>query len=225
MKRVDKLSEFRAQRLQLLALGFAHPTPELHRLLVSGDYSLALAQTGARLELPSVKEASFEDFEAAYIQLFQVGKRGRPQVSLNAADHAEVFDGGDRPQFLLGYSAWYRHFGLKTAEGEGANELPDHLLCQLEFLCWLAHLQSVNDTDTGYALAQRDFCRRHLAQFLESLITALQSGESTATRKFYLALAVLALETVDELLEDYRNLGTPLAVSTEEKTDVVNLWG
>ena len=225
MMHTDNQREIRAQRLQLLALGFAHPSPEWHRLVVSGDYGQALARTGARLQLPAVEESDCAAFEAAYIQLFQVGRRGRPEVSLNAADHGDIFDGGDRPAFLLEYSAWYRHFGLKTADGEGANELPDHLLCQLEFLCWLAHLQSVNDTDTGYALAQRDFCRRHLAQFLESLITALQSGEATATRKFYLALAVLALETVDELLEDYRNLGTPLAVSTEEKTDVVNLWG
>ena len=227
MKEVDA----RASSFQLLALGFSHPAAELYPHFRSGELSRALqVQTGAATGDPvpaCLVSDSFEDFEAAYIQLFQVGRRGRPQVSLNAADYDELLQGGDRPQFLLRYSGWYRHFGLKTAE-DGDNLLPDHLVCQLEFLAWLAQLEyraeAGSDLQLGYRRAQADFLQRELLPWLPLLLAALEEQASASTTgEFFLTLAqvleLLALETLALLLEQ---LPQP---QQSQQIDAVNLWG
>jgi DMSO reductase family type II enzyme chaperone len=224
----------RSLMFQLLALGFAHPTEDFHRLLACGDFKLTLAQAastwcGPTKGLPEVA-IGFEDFEATYIQLFQVGRRGMPQVSLNAADHKALLGGESRPEFLLRYSSWYRHFGLKTAEHEGANELPDHVVCQLEFLCWLAHLECVATDESnarGYRLAQHDFLKGHLAPFLECLVVSLGASQEKPVGHFYQCLATLALESVENLLAEVevdQDAGGRRETAAEP-VNVVNLWG
>ena len=221
----------RASCFQLLALGFSHPAAELYPHFRSGELSRALqlqteAATGDAVPA-SLVSGSFEDFEAAYIRLFQVGRRGRPQVSLNAADYDEVLQGGDRPQFLLRYSQWYRHFGLKTAE-DGDNLLPDHLVCQLEFLGWLAQLEyraeAGSELQSGYRRAQADFLQRQLLPWLPLLLAALEEqAEDSSTGEFFLTLAqileLLALETLALLLEQLPQ------TQQSQQIDAVNLWG
>ena len=232
-------AQARAQLFQLLALGFVHPVEEFHRLLDNGSYTQALARAAhSAAGMDTVMghtHTSYKDFEADYIDLFQVGKRGQPKVHLNAGDYPELLDGGSRPEFLLEYSGWYRHFGLKTNEDDQANELPDNLVCQLEFLAWLAHLEdsSADNTDlqSGYQRAQRDFCQRHLYLMLELLVTALQKeNQRKPIQPFFLKLATLSLEAVSQLLDKL-----VVAVGDVEKeinkTDnpdqiaSVNLWG
>ncbi len=74
----------RSQLFQMLALAFAHPLAELHEALVSGNFGLAMSQAtheGLGLALPIAKpESSFVDFEAAYIDLFQIGREGFKRV-------------------------------------------------------------------------------------------------------------------------------------------------
>jgi DMSO reductase family type II enzyme chaperone len=227
----------RSRLFQLMALGFAHPVEEFHQVLQEGGYSHALAAASATAQTGGhfvhSERQNFADFEARYIELFQVGHRGKPIVALNAGDHDETNPGDSRPDFLLEYAGWYRHFGLKTDESADANELPDHLVCQLEFMAWLAHLEHKEDRDEslrqGYRRAQRDFMQRHLQPFLELLVIGLQQDNRPGNNPFFLSLATLALETVDMLAEQFDALTDEADPSGEQdlpdQPATVNLWG
>ena len=227
----------RSQLLQLLALGFTHPVPALHRILQDDSYGLALASASAQAQCGghfSYREArDFASFEADYIHQFQMGRGGKPIVSLNAGDHDSINQGQGRPEFLLQYSAWYRHFGLRTNQEEDANELPDHLVCQLEFMAWLAHLEDEAalepELEQGYQLAQRDFLQRHLLPFLEVLAAQIQQrARGPTSSPFYLSLAARSLAATHNMLQQ---LEVSLAVSGQADTSggaeqiaAVNLW-
>jgi len=235
MSKLPNTARVRSQLFQLLALGFVHPTEEFHRLLDNGSYPLALARAAhAALGMDIVighTRKDYPDYEADYINLFQVGKRGQPIVHLNAGDYAELLDGGSRPEFLLEYSGWYRHFGLKTNQDDLANELPDHIVCQLELLAWLAHLESATsnpELQAGYQRAQRDFFQRHFYPMLELLVTAMQKENiKSPISPFFLKLATTSMEAVsliqDKLLatvgEESRQNNNPDQIAS------VNLWG
>lgn len=228
----------RSRLFQLIALGFAHPVPELHQILSDGSYikalkSNAVKATACFTALPYA-QCSFTDFEVDYIHLFQMGRGGKPIIALTAGDHKELNKEQGRPEFLLQYTAWYKHFGLKMDENEGANELPDHLVCQLEFMSWLSHLEDTAEDDgalqRGYRSAQRDFLRRHLQPFLELLVTELQcAADRPRSNPIHLALAALALEMSDTLLQQLDAvLGSYNQTTTSGDPDqiaAVNLWG
>lgn len=236
MTTIQDKAQARAQLFQLMALGMGHPLVEFHRVLVNGSYPLALsraAYTACGIDTVFGQfQNQFEDFEASYIQLFQIGKQGRPMVSLNAGDYKELLGSGSRPEFLLEYSAWYRHFGLTTSEDDQANELADHITCQFELLAWLSHLEHSSadkpELQIGYQCAQRDFCQRHLLNFLELLVTALkQSDHDSFTQRFSLNLSALSLEAVSTLHNDFtRAHGESIEeVITTDQIASVNLWG
>ncbi len=224
----------RSQLYQLLALGFVHPVVEFHHTLVDGSYSSALKQVATAAHnidgTIGKSQKQFIDYEADYIHIFQVGKRGQPVVHLNAGDYKELLDSGSRPEFLLEYSGWYRHFGLKTSEEDQANELPDHIVCQIEFLAWLSHLE-LTATDNlelqrGYQCAQRDFCERHLQPFLELLIIAMKK-DKTADHSFFLKLANISLNAVTAMQDQFnKNLGDSVGqLDNPDRIASVNLWG
>lgn len=226
----------RSQLFQLLALGFVHPVQAFHEVLVDGSYPSALSQAARNafdIEIALGENQSlFADYEADYIHLFQVGKRGQPIVHLNAGDHKELLGSGSRPEFLLEYSGWYRLFGLKTNEDDQANEFPDHIVCQLEFMAWLAHLeQSFDDapeSQRGYQCAQRDFCERHLQEFLELLVIALQQADRRSpVNPFFLNLTSLALEAVTTMSNQFNEVLGNSVGHTDHPDQIasVNLWG
>jgi DMSO reductase family type II enzyme chaperone len=221
-------AQARSQFFQLLALGFAHPIPELHALLSNGGYARTLAQAahdgfGIDIKLAS-QDLEFSDFEAQYIDLFQIGRRGKPRVHLNAGEYDELSGKHSRPEFLLLYTGWYKHFGLQTAEQTDTNELPDHIVCQLEFLAWLAHLENTAvDNDKlrqGYQCAQLDFCKRQLQPLLELLVSSLQKQE---VRSLYLELSAMTLEST-EMLHAELPAHTDNNTAASDSVSVVNLW-
>ena len=237
----DAISSARSQLFQLLALGFAHPVEAFHRVLLEGSYGLALAKASAGAACPEIpghcESSDFGSFESDYIFMFQTGRGGKPVVGLNAGDHNSIVRDAQaqgRPEFLLEYSAWYRHFGLATC-GEGdSNELPDHLTCQLEFVAWLAHLESTSpdkpDYRDGYRLAQRDFLQQRLKPFLEALLIELKrNADRPEANAFFLSLAATALEATDTILEQLAGLLQGLEdtakTASAEQIDSVNLWG
>ncbi|MEH6581052.1 MAG: molecular chaperone TorD family protein [Halioglobus sp.] len=226
----------RSQLYQLLALGFVHPIEEFHETLINGSYPTALSHAAhAACGVDAVigqPENSFAAYEAEYIHVFQVGKRGMPVVHLNAGDYSELLGSGSRPEFLLEYSGWYRLFGLKTNEDTLANELPDHIVCQLELLAWLTHLEESSadrpDLQRGYQCAQRDFCERHLQHFLEMMVTALQKANShSPINPFFLNLSTLSLEAVTVMQNQFNGaLGESVAqIHNPDQIASVNLWG
>lgn len=238
MTTLAEVAASRSQLFQLLALGFTHPVEAFHRVLVDDSYRQALVSAASVSRCPinfSHRETDdFAEFESDFILLFQMGRRGKPLVSLNAADHADIASERGRPEVLLEYSGWYRHFGLRANQEGETNELPDHLVCQLEFLAWLAHLEAgagdEPEMQQGYQRAQRDFLKRHLQAFLESLVTSFQQRASGEGHEpLYRSLAALSLELTDCMLEQF---DTALAESdrSENGGDVqqiaaVNLWG
>jgi DMSO reductase family type II enzyme chaperone len=228
----------RSRLFHLVALAFSHPVEAFHRVVVDGSYNQALVSTASQARCGghfAHREArNFTDFEADYIHVFQMGPRGKPTVGLNAGDHKELNQDQDRPQFLLQYSGWYKHFGLKINEGEDANELPDHLVCQLEFMAWLAHLEHARREDPelqrGYQCAQRDFLQRHLQPFLEVLLIRMQQvAEREQVNPFYLSLTARAMEVTDNMLDQFEALladaGHNTSAGNNEQIAAVNLWG
>ena len=236
MKNLSDNASARSQLYQLLALAFVHPVAEFHQILVNGSYPLALAGAAhAACGIDTVvgqPQSQYEEYEAEYIHLFQVGKRGQPIVHLSAGDYTELLGSGSRPEFLLEYSGWYRHFGLKTNEDDQANEFPDHIVCQLEFLAWLAHLEQSSADNVvlqrGYQCAQRDFCERHLQQFLELMVTALQKENHKAPLSpFFLNLSTLSLEAVTAMQNKFDKVlgGSVGQIHNPDQIASVNLWG
>ncbi len=215
----------RARFFQLAALGFAHPRAEWHAELQSGELGRLLqasAEAGFSESLPLIRSnTSFAQQEAAYIDLFQVGRRGRPRVHLNAGEYGELCGEHSRPELLLRYASWYRHFGLAAAlEGEHT-ELPDHLVCQLEFLCWLCQLEA-GSTDSGcidgYRQAQADFIEQQLLPLM-SLLTAALAQQ--APESHYHGLADGIQRCVASL--QARHIPTPDNEQAARIT-AVNLW-
>ena len=136
---------------------------------------------------------TFSDFEADYITLFAVGDGGRPQAPLAAGDYPALLDGKTRPELLLDHVNWYKHFGLSPRDH--ADLLPDHVVCQLEFLSWLMHLeQTAADTTLGdgYRRAQADFSERHLRPLMQCVHQRLQP-EAGVTSRHFQALCELCL--------------------------------
>lgn len=239
MNTLAETASARSQLFQLIALGFTHPVAAFHRVLVDDSYIQALVNAASTARCSGhfeweQEKGNFSDFEAGFIHLFQIGKGGKPLVPLNAGDHEDMAQGQGRPEFLLEYSGWYQHFGLKTNQQDDANELPDHLACQLEFMAWLAHLEAGADDapelQQGYQRAQRDFLRRHLQPFLETLVVALQQrvGQPRCN-PFYLSLAADTLQAIDAMLEQLD--AVLIASSATDTSDdpeqiaTVNLWG
>jgi DMSO reductase family type II enzyme chaperone len=162
-------AEARSRGYQLLALAFIHPQPEFYAGIANGSYPRALADTLAALrqdsEAMAAPPASFAEYESGYIAVFVAGPRGHPLVPLNAGEYAALRHGRSRPEQMLEYLRCYRHFGVRLNADAEANELPDHLSCQLELMAWLAHLEArTRDAalNLGYQRAQRDFIARLL---------------------------------------------------------------
>ena len=238
MNTFEDTATARSQLFQLFALGFTHPVVAFHRVLADDSYSQALVSAAAGAHCSGhfshCETRAFDEFEADYIHLFQIGRGGKPCVALTAGDHKEIAQEQGRPEFLLEYSGWYRHFGLRVNEDEDANELPDHLVCQLEFMAWLAHLEDTARNEPalalGYQSAQRDFLQRHLQPYLEVLVTELQrrAGQPRCN-SFYLSLTARTLEASDMILEQLEAFLAAISqTSSSVDTDqiaTVNLWG
>ncbi len=160
---------------RLSALALAHPAREFFDTLVSGKFHEAFCdawvQVAGRPWPRPETSADFTSFEAGFIAAFLHGRSGKPLAALLAGDHEELLAGLTRPVFMLNLTAFYKHFGLEAATGdEGRQDEPDHLVCMLEFMAVLCHLEAQalsNDRDaTPYRCAQRDFLCRYLVPTL-----------------------------------------------------------
>lgn len=176
MRPASQRAELRSRAFQLLALVVTHPDAERFADIADGSLQRALTDTlralsvrGATIAAPP---AAFAEYEADYITLFVTGPRGRALLPLNSGEYEALRHGRSRPEQMLEYLRCYRHFGVQLNGDAQANELPDHLSCQLEFMAWLAHLEAAaRDTalELGYRRAQRDFITRLLAPLVREM--------------------------------------------------------
>lgn len=162
---------------RLAAALFGYPLAETQQALEDGRLMAALSPAWQTLTgKPWPKLAPSADLTAlqvGYTATFLQGQR-KPRVPLVASAHGELLGGETPGNYLLNVLAFYRHFGLQTAQGdEGHAEEPDHLVAMLEFCSLLCHLERqalINGRDTQpYQRAQRDFIARYLAPLLAAI--------------------------------------------------------
>lgn len=156
---------------------FAYPLEETQQALEEGRIHAVLApawQTATGESWPQLPaSADLDALQTGFTGTFLQARR-KLHVPLTASAHEELLGGETPGNYLLNVLAFYRHFGLQTAQGdEGLAEEPDHLVAMLEFCCLLCYLERralIHEQDTGpYQRARRDFIARYLAPLLEAI--------------------------------------------------------
>lgn len=125
---------------------------------------------GALLDGLREVEPDYDEFQSAFVGLFDVGPGGPPCPLYGGAW------GGDRQRIMEEALRFYRFFGLTISPEE--RELPDHLSTQLEFLHVLTFRelqarQSGNDPGS-FRRAARDFLARHPGYWLPRAVEKLE---------------------------------------------------
>lgn len=152
---------------RFFAFVFAPPTRECFDLLSQPALPEALQnlwkQLGCEGEFPGFEWfASYEQYESAYIALFDVGMP-EPPVPLFESAH----DKTQPPQEIaLENTYFYELLGLKS---DPSRAVPDYLVTQLEFLAALRYTcehASEQATAVSLARAETDFVERHLLNWL-----------------------------------------------------------
>lgn len=185
---------------QLHSLAFAHPVHEFHERVVdnslqkSFDQNLGLVGL-APANLPAISEL-FSEYESNYISLFQVGQGGHPPCSLYAGDYNIGL--GTRGEQLLHLSQFYKHCGLKLSEDEEERDQPDHLICELEMMAFLAFREGEAEDNgkdpTPYRLAQRDFLVHHLDHWIPTMAQRAQDAATALDIEPFLPALAHALK-------------------------------
>lgn len=183
----------RSQVYALLARAFRFPTSEEFQSVKGGQFASAAQQSIATLpynglqggELGRGMVASYEEFQSAYIGLFEVGGELGPPCPLYEGEY-----GGGRMKVMEEVLRFYHYFGLRLSEVK--RDRPDHLASELEFM----HLLTFKETEgllqgadrSAYRQAERDFMRFHLSGF----VAAVANKIGGRAAPFYSELAQLA---------------------------------
>ncbi|MCU7842779.1 MAG: molecular chaperone TorD family protein [Candidatus Thiodiazotropha sp. (ex Monitilora ramsayi)] len=218
----------RSRLYLLLAVGFRYPSREIFAALKNGIYQ---AEIGECIEclphistlpavtaesglgpLPMLREMPFEEFESLYTASFEVGYP-EPPCPL----YEGIYRGGERTQYMLRVSSYYKHFGLVMSQGDGRREVPDHLSAELEFMHFLTFKENqANEEGTeellqGYLRAQKDFLQQQLSQWLPGFVKRLQTG---CRIPFYVALGHLIHDVILSELEHVKSIQAGIVVNT-----------
>ena len=176
----ERAAAARSRLYQLLAEWVRFPWQDFHAAAVAGElapaaaeaisalpYSLGVAE---HLSALAQVEPDYDEFQAAYVGLFDVGMGG-PPCPLYGGPW-----GGDRHEAMAEALRFYRFFGLTLSTEE--RDLPDHLGTELEFLHFLAfkEVEALHSgADAGsYQRAARDFLLRHPAKWLPRALAKLE---------------------------------------------------
>ncbi len=195
-----------------LAQAFADPTENAWAALADSDATRSLAAAALALS-PAASELEervrafhsqlrpdgYEAFLTAYLAAFGHAARGR--CPLNEIEYGDIkADPLFQPHRLADLAAFYRAFGLEL--GEDADERPDHICVELEFMCVLTAKEA-------YALAeqlapeqlqvcrdaQRKFLREHLGRWTPAFTRRLaQTVEGPLAALAHLTRAFIEVE-------------------------------
>lgn len=152
---------------RFFAFVFAAPSRECFDLLSQPGLPEALANLWKRLEcegeFPGFEWfASYEQYESAYIALFDVGIP-EPPVPLFESAHDKTHPA---QEIALENTYFYEVLGLKS---DPSRAVPDYLVTQLEFLAALRYTcDNTSDEATAVALAraESEFLERHLLNWV-----------------------------------------------------------
>jgi len=202
----------RSRFYQAMERAFSFPQVTFHQAVRAGQFREELLEMSAGLPYqlaldessglgPAGTPATYEEFQAEYIRLFDVGV-GRPPCPLYGGVHM-----GGRKKALEETLRFYDYFHLHRSQP--SSELPDHITVELEFMHFLAfrEVAALHDGGdrTSYLRAQRDFLERHLARWVPR---ACRSLERQHPQPFFLALMSLTEEFLTRDLEHVRSLLT-----------------
>ena len=159
---------------RFFAFVFASPTRECFDLLSQPGLPEALRNLWKQLkcegEYPAFEWfASYEQYESAYIALFDVGIP-EPPVPLFESAHDKTHPA---QEIALENTYFYEVLGLKSDPGRA---VPDYLVTQLEFLAALRYTcehTSEESTAVSLARAETEFLERHLLNWLPAAKTKL----------------------------------------------------
>ena len=186
---------------RFFAFVFAPPTRECFDLLSQPGLPEALQklwrQLGCEGEFPGFKWfASYDQYESAYIALFDVGMP-EPPVPLFESAHDKTHP----PQEIaLENTYFYELLGLKS---DPSRAVPDYLVTQLEFLAALRYTCEhtfEEATAVSLARAETEFLERHLLNWLPTAKTKLdRSGVPGFPRLLTLLVQFLSQRHADLL--------------------------
>lgn len=190
----------------LLARCFHHPSDDLYAALTDSRFSDDLKSLieslpfGLSLRGSFAPSLSREDFEAEYINCFDLGQGAPPPCPLYESAHRDDLDWREIFEDLVRF---FEHFDVKP--NETARDYPDHLVAELEFIAVLA-ARETDAADQGrnpdsYRLAQLDFLERHLGGWVGRFNEKIQAH---ARERFYRAAGSLLNDLVLGHLEHLR---------------------
>ena len=159
---------------RFFAIVFAAPTRECFDLLSQPSLPNALRNLWKQLDCKGEFSgfewfAGYEQYESAYISLFDVGIP-EPPVPLLESAHDKTHP---VQEIALENTYFYEVLGLKS---DPSRAVPDYLVTQLEFLAALRYTcDNTSDEATAIALAraQTEFLERHLLNWLPTAKTKL----------------------------------------------------
>ncbi len=171
--KVESWEEIDLYRFFATLLGF--PTRDRFDLLARVSSREAIADLRGWLgctERPtrSSMYASFEQYEAGYIALFDVGTPEPPVPLIESAYHATV----PAQQTVLENVGFFDAIGLMS---DSSVTSPDHLLAQLEFGASVRYLQdNCTEKAARHSLCRMefDYLERHLLSWLPSAAKRLE---------------------------------------------------
>lgn len=150
----------------------AFPSRELPAALADGSLEAELRELHQRAghgASPRLRAGAQVELEATYIATFEVGVP-EPPVPLYESAYARP-DRAGRRALLEELVRFYEFFGLEL--GDAAEEAPDHLTVELEFVAALAQLERLagerGAATAAFLRARRDMLQRHLLPFLEDV--------------------------------------------------------
>lgn len=138
---------------------------------------------------------SFEQYEAGYIALFDVGAPEPPVPLLESYYHKAI----PEQQTVLENACYYDIINLRT---DTSVVSPDHLLAQLEFAASVRYLQeNCREESTRQSLRQieRDYLERHLLSWLPSALTKLKMLQPPVFPSLFTMMLKFLRNRLDEL--------------------------
>ena len=186
----------RSHAYGFLAAAMEYPEGELTTLIRAGDiekqarslFCELYPELAEEIDWKTLSDALTDDELAVeYTRLFDVGGADGPYCSLNSGS----IKGDARMSLLEELVRFYNYFGLTAAETQ-ANELPDHLSTQFEFMHYLSHREAecaeAGEEADDYLRAQRDFLNRHPSTWIPLLSDRLRQHNAPA---YYQTLGML----------------------------------
>jgi putative dimethyl sulfoxide reductase chaperone len=169
--------EVRRDLYKLLSIAFNYPNENVFNEIKEKKYLYDLRKLLSEIDLNieidmyedfegalSLKDISFENFEANYISFFEANVP-KIKCSLHEGHYRNKLG---RNNILIELKAFYKNFGLEKAEIFKDSE--DHISIELEFMHFLLFKEwqstKTKIDKTPYIKCQKDFVDRHLSKWI-----------------------------------------------------------